>query len=209
MDTLPQELPADVLLRRGLNLEYVTLSWNVVGSAIVIAAGTRVGSVALTGFGLDSLIEIFASVVVVWQLTAINRRNERLSLRLISVAFFLLSAFVLTRTALALAEQSRPEKSLAGIIWLTASVAVMLLLAWGKLDTGRRLGNSVLATEAKVTLIDAYLAAATLAGVSVDAVLGYWWADSIASLVIVFYGIREGIAAWRHGTSERFPTERS
>ena len=191
-----------VLLRRGLLLEYVTLGWNVVGTAIVIAAAIGARSVALAGFGLDSLIEIFASVVVVWQLKGADRGRgrERAALRLIALAFLGLAVYVLVQSAYTLGSGARPDPSTSGMVWLVATVAVMLLLAWGKYATGRRLNNQVLMVESHVTLVDAYLAAAVFVGVALNAALGWWWADPVSSLVIVYYGVREAKEAHKHAT---------
>ncbi len=186
------------LLRRGLYLEYTTLAWNIVGMVIVAAAAFAARSVALAGFGLDSLIEIFASVIVVWQLKGVNQHRERRALRLIGGAFFALGVYILGQEAFTFIAGIRPATSAGGIAWLAATLIAMLLLAWGKGVTGRRLGNSVLQTEARVTLVDAALAAAVLAGLVLNATLGWWWADPLAGLVIVYYGIKEGWAAW-HG----------
>jgi divalent metal cation (Fe/Co/Zn/Cd) transporter len=185
------------LLRRGLRLEYLTLGWNVIGSVVVIVAAVAARSVALTGFGLDSLIEIFASVVVVWQLTGVSQARERQALRLIGGAFFALALYILGQSAVVLVAQAHPRHSGPGIVWLAATLAAMLLLSYGKRITGRQLGNAVLTTEARVTLIDAYLAAAVLVGLILNALAGWWWADPLAGLVIVYYGIREGRTAWR------------
>lgn len=191
-------LTAPALRRRGLLLEYATLAWNVVGAAIVIVAAVQARSVALAGFGLDSLIEIFASMIVIWQLKGIGRNRERPALRLIGYGFFFLAAYVLAQAAYTLATGARPLPSLLGILWLIATVIAMLLLAWGKLVTGRQLGNPVLSTEARVTLIDGYLAGAVLVGLILNAALGWWWADPLASLVLVYYGSKEGMEARRH-----------
>lgn len=194
------ELPPDTagaLIRRGLRLEYLTLGWNVVGAVVVLAAAFAARSVALAGFGLDSLIEIFASVVVVWQLSGAGRERERLALRLIGVSFFALALYVAAQTAYTLIARSHPDRSPLGLAWLAATLVVMLLLSWGKLVTGRRLGNTVLLTEARVTLIDGLLAGAVLVGLALNATLGWWWADPLAALVIVYYGVREGVAALR------------
>ncbi len=185
------------LLQRGLFLEYTTLGWNVVGVVIVVAAAFAARSVALAGFGLDSLIEIFASVIVVWQLKGVNQHRERRALRLIGGAFFALAAYILGQEAFTFISGIRPTTSVAGILWLTATLIVMLLLARGKRVVGQQLGNPVLRTEARVTLIDAALAAAVLVGLVLNAVLGWWWADPLAGLVIVYYGLKEGGAAWQ------------
>ena len=186
------------LYRRGLLLEYLTLGWNVVGTLVVVAAAIATGSVALAGFGLDSLIEIFASVVVVWQLTGTGKDREQRAMRLIAVAFIALAVYILVQSARSLLIQAHPETSLVGIGWLLATFIAMLLLAWGKKVTGKQLGNPVLMTEAHVTLIDAYLAGAVLVGVVLNALFGWWWADPLAGLVIVYYGAREGWEAWHH-----------
>jgi len=186
------------LLRRGLYLEYLTLAWNVVGVVIVVAAAVAARSVALAGFGLDSLIEIFASVIVVWQLTGVNQQRERRALRLIGGAFFALAVYILGQEAVTVIAGICPTTFVGGIVWLAATLIAMLLLSQGKRITGRQLGNPVLATEAHVTLIDAYLAAAVLSGLILNAVAGWWWADPLAGLMIVYYGLKEGWAAW-HG----------
>ena len=188
---------SSTLLQRGLYLEYATLGWNVVGAGIIIAAAFKARSVALAGFGIDSLIEIFASVIVVWQLKNIGQDRERTALRLIGAAFFALAVYVLVQAAYTLLTRSHPGQSPGGIAWLAATLAAMLLLAWGKLVTGRQLGNPVLLTEARVTLIDGILAAAVLVGLVLNALVGWWWADPLAGLVIVYYGIREGLHAWQ------------
>jgi divalent metal cation (Fe/Co/Zn/Cd) transporter len=189
------------LLRRGLWLEYATLGWNVVGTVIVLIAAARAGSAALAGFGLDSAIEIFASVVVVWQLKGLEHDREVLALKLIGTAFIALAIYVLVQSVWTLLADAHPAPSPLGIVWLVVTCAVMLLLAWGKLVTGRQLGNFVLTTEARVTLIDAALAGAVLIGVGLNALFGWWWADPLAGLVIVYYGLTEGRAAWKHASA--------
>jgi Predicted Co/Zn/Cd cation transporters len=189
---------AELLLRRGIRLEYPTLGWNVVGTVVVIAAALAAGSVALAGFGLDSMIEIGASTVVIWQLkdpAAVER--ERRALRLIGVAFIAVSFYIAAQAAYTLIAASHPGHSPLGIAWTAATCAVMLALAAAKSQTGRALGNRTLQTESRVTLIDAYLAAAVLLGLLLNDALGWWWADPLAGLVIVYYGIREARGALR------------
>ena len=129
------------LLARGLHLEYLTLAWNVVGVAAVAVAAIAARSVALAGFGLDSLVEIFASVVVVWQLRGVNQGRERLALRLIGTAFFVLALYILAQAAYTLLARIHPGRSPLGVAWLAATLVAMLLLSWGKLVTGRQLGT--------------------------------------------------------------------
>ena len=184
-------------MRRGLWLEYATLGRNVVGTIIVLTAAVRAGSAALAGFGLDSAIEIFASVVVIWQLKGIERGRESLALKLIGAAFTALAIYVLVQSVWTPGQCS----SCAFAAWHVVTCAAMLLLAWGKSITGRRLGNLVLITEARVTLIDAALAGAVLIGVGLNALLGWWRADPLAGLVIVYYGRTEGRTAWKHASA--------
>jgi divalent metal cation (Fe/Co/Zn/Cd) transporter len=185
------------LLQRGLYLEYATLAWNVVGVVIVAAAAIAARSVALAGFGLDSLIEIFASVVVVWELTGAPHAREQHALRLIGLAFFALALYILVQSALLLLSGAHPHASGVGIAWLAVTVLAMLSLAYGKRVTGATLGNPVLRKEGYVTLIDAALAAAVLIGLVLNALFAWWWADPLAGLVIVYYGLKEGWAAYR------------
>jgi divalent metal cation (Fe/Co/Zn/Cd) transporter len=180
------------LLARGLWLEYVTLGWNVVGSVVVVTSAIAAHSVALAGFGIDSLIEIFASVVVVWQLKGVGKDRERVALRLIGVAFILLALYVLAQSTRTLFTQEHPATSPLGIAWLAATLVAMLLLSQAKRITGKELGNPVLTTEAQVTLVDAYLAAAVLLGLVLNVVASLWWADPLAGLVIVYYGAQKG-----------------
>ncbi len=185
------------LIRQGLLLEYLTLAWNVVGFFVVIWSGIQANSIALVGFALDSVIEIGSSVVVVWQFTDIaNKKREVLALRLIGTAFFILATYLALESTRNLLIQNRPATSLIGIIWLTGTFISMSLLAWGKAVTGKQLNNPVLKSEARVTFVDAFLAGSVLLGLLLTALLGWWWADAIAGLVIVFYGFKEGWHAW-------------
>ena len=174
-------------------MEYATLGWNVVGSVLMLVAALAARSVALAGFGLDSLIEIVASVVVIWQLQEIQGlERERRALRIIGAAFLLLAVYIAVQSIYVLVSGVRPHHSLLGIVWLALTGAAMFALAAGKRSTGRALGNRVLQTEARVTVIDGLLATAVLIGLLLNAALGWWWADPAAALVIVYYGVREG-----------------
>jgi divalent metal cation (Fe/Co/Zn/Cd) transporter len=183
------------LLKRGLLLEYLILGWNVVGVILVCLSAYAARSVALAGFGLDSLIEIFASVVVVWQLTGVNLKRERVALRLIGFAFIALVVYIVVQLSVSLLTGTHPSTSVGGIVWIAATFVAMLLLAFGKRVTGQKLKNEVLLTEGRVTLVDAYLAGAVLLGLVLNALFGWWWADPLASLIIIYYGIREALHA--------------
>jgi divalent metal cation (Fe/Co/Zn/Cd) transporter len=182
---------ARVLLRRGRVLEGITLGWNVAGIVVLAVAAVTARSVALAGFGLDSLIEIGASTVVLWELSGTGEQRQRRALRLIGGAFCLLAAYLLAQSLIVLATGYRAGHSALGIAWTAATAAAMFGLAAGKARTGRALGNPVLITEGRVTLVDGILAIAVLAGIALNAAAGVWWADPLAALVIVFYALRE------------------
>jgi divalent metal cation (Fe/Co/Zn/Cd) transporter len=179
------------LLRRGLALEYATLAWNVAGIVVLAIAAIAARSVALAGFGLDSLIEVGASTVVIWELSGTGAERQRRGLRLIGYAFAVLAAYLLAQSSVVLATGYHPRHSAAGIIWTAVTAAAMFTLAAGKARTGRALGNPVLQTEGRVTLIDGILAMAVLVGLVLNAALGWWWADPAAGYVLVFYAARE------------------
>jgi divalent metal cation (Fe/Co/Zn/Cd) transporter len=188
----PGDTPArSALLRRGFVLEYVTLAWNVAGIVVLAMAAISARSVALAGFGLDSLIEIGASMVVIWELSGTGEGRQRLGLRLIGAAFAALAVYLLVQSTVVLAAGYHPQRSITGIIWTAVTATVMFTLAAGKARTGQALGNPVLRTEGRVTMIDGILAAAVLLGLVLNAVLGWWWADPAAGYVLVFYAARE------------------
>jgi hypothetical protein len=167
--------PADhplrgALLRRGFALEYLTLAWNVTGIVVLAIATVAARSVALAGFGLDSLIEIGASTVVIWELSGTGEERQRRGLQLIGCAFAALAVYLLVQSTVVLAAGYHPGHSGLGIIWTAVTAAAMFALAAGKARTGRALNNPVLRTEGRVTVIDGILAvgpaARTLGGAS-------------------------------------------
>ncbi|MEP7026862.1 MAG: cation transporter [Actinomycetota bacterium] len=179
------------LVRRGLWLEYATLSWNVTGVIVLAVTAMAARSVALAGFGLDSLIEIGASAVVVWELRGTGEARRRRALRLIAVAFLALAGYLAVQSTWVIAAGYRARHSLGGIVWTGVTAGVMFALAYGKTRTGMALGNPVLVTEGRVTVIDGVLAVAVLAGLTLNATLGWWWADPAAGYVLVYYAARE------------------
>jgi divalent metal cation (Fe/Co/Zn/Cd) transporter len=179
------------LLRRGFVLEWVTLGWNVAGIIVLAFAAITARSVALAGFGLDSLIEIGASAVVIWELSGSGPERQRRGLRLIGCAFAALAAYLLVQSSVVLATGFRPRHSVTGIAWTAITAAAMFVLAAGKTRTGRALANPVLQTEGRVTVIDGILATAVLLGLVLNATAGWWWADPAAGYVLVWYAARE------------------
>jgi divalent metal cation (Fe/Co/Zn/Cd) transporter len=181
------------LLRRGLRLEYVTLGWNVVGVCVLAWAAITARSVALGGFGLDSLIEIGASSVVIWELTGTGEARQRRALRLIGGAFVALALYLAVQSTVVLVAGYHAHHSPVGVIWTAVTAAAMFALAAGKSRTGKALGNPVLETEGRVTFVDGILATAVLVGLVLNALAGWWWADPAAGYVLVYYAVRE---AW-------------
>lgn len=190
MTTLDDSARA-ALLRRGFALEYATLTWNVIGIVVLAIAAIGARSVALAGFGLDSLIEIGASTVVIWELSGTGEERQRRALRMIGTGFAALAVYLLVQSGWLLAAGFHPHHSVLGIAWTAITAAVMFALAFGKARAGAALDNPVLRTEGRVTLIDGLLAAAVLCGLALNAVLGWWWADPLAGLVLVYYAVRE------------------
>jgi divalent metal cation (Fe/Co/Zn/Cd) transporter len=180
-----------VLVRRGFILEYLTLGWNVAGVVVLAFAALAARSVALAGFGLDSLIEIGASTVVIWELSGTGQERQRRGLRLIGYAFAALASYLLVQSTLVLATGYHPRPSPLGIAWTAVTAVTMFALAAGKARTGRDLGNPVLRTEGRVTTIDGILAVAVLLGLVLNATARWWWADPAAGYVLVWYAARE------------------
>ena len=185
------------LLRQGYALEAITLGWNVVGVVVLAIAAVAARSVALGGFGLDSLIEIGASTVVIWELSGTGERRQQLALRIIGIAFVLLAAYLAVQSTWVLVTAHHPRSSPIGIVWTSITALVMFSLAAGKARVGRHLGNPVIETEGRVTMIDGLLATAVVVGLGLNAARGWWWADPLAGYVIVVYGLKEAIAAIR------------
>ena len=189
--TVVDERTRGALVRRGFALEWATLGWNVAGIIVLIVAAAAARSVALAGFGLDSLIEIGASTVVIWELSGTGAGRQRRGLRLIGYAFAALAVYLLVQSTVVLAAGYHPRHSVLGIAWTAVTAAVMFALAAGKARTGRALDNPVLRTEGRVTAIDGILATAVLLGLVLNAVAGWWWADPAAGYVLVYYAARE------------------
>jgi divalent metal cation (Fe/Co/Zn/Cd) transporter len=186
------------LLRRGRQLEAVTLGWNVVGVAILTYAAIIARSVALAGFGLDSVIEIGASTVVLWELADVAQSRQHRALRMIGSAFVALALYLGVQSTIVLVAGFRPHHSPLGIAWTALTAVTMFALASGKARVGSALGNPVLKAEGRVTMIDGILATAVLAGLALNSFLGWWWADPVAGYVILYYALREARGSLTH-----------
>jgi divalent metal cation (Fe/Co/Zn/Cd) transporter len=188
----------DVLTRRIRLLVATTITYNVVEAVVAIAAGTVASSIALVGFGLDSVIEVSSAAAVAWQFAGPDpQRRERVALRLIAGSFVALACYVSVESIRGLAGAAEPERSPVGIALVALSVLVMPFLSWAQRRAGRELGSSSAVADSRQTLLCTYLSAAVLAGLLLNATLGWWWADPVAGLVIAVLALREARNAWR------------
>jgi divalent metal cation (Fe/Co/Zn/Cd) transporter len=187
----------ETLRRRGLLLEYATIGWNVLEAGVAIWAGVAANSIALIAFGFDSLIEVFAAGVVVWEFRGVGQERTRRALRLIALSFFVLAAYVVVEAVRDLIVGSEAEESVAGLILAAASLAIMPVLGLAKRQTGRALNSRTLIADATETLLCSYLSAILLVGLLLNATLGLWWADPVAAIGIAYLALREGLEAWR------------
>ena len=185
------------LRRRGLRLEYATIAWNVTEAFLTIALGIAAGSIALVAFGLDSIIEVFASSVVVWHERHPQGHRTRRSLQLIGASFVVLAGFLAVGAIARLAAGAVPDESPFGIAYLALTVVVMFSLARAKGATGRALDSEPLMAEARVTYLDAALAAAVLASLVLFAAFEWWWVDAVAALVVAVAALSEGRESFR------------
>ena len=190
------------LLQRRIRLIVgATIAYNVVEAVVAITAGSIASSAALIGFGLDSVIEVLSAAAVAWQFTRRDpERWEKGTLRVIAVAFFALAAYVTVSSVFALASQEQVRHSTLGIVITALSVVIMPFLSFAERRAGRELGSATAVADSKQTLICTYLSAAVLVGLVLNSLLGWWWADAIAGLVIAGFAVREGIEAWRGDT---------
>jgi divalent metal cation (Fe/Co/Zn/Cd) transporter len=191
-----------VLVRRGLVLSYATALYNSLEGLIAIGAGLVAGSVALVGFGFDSVIEVSASAAALWRLHtdadhARRERNERITLRLVGISFFALALYVAVGAARALLSREPPGESIVGIVLAAVSLLVMPILARAKRRVALGLGSGALAAETQQTMICTYLSGILLGGLLLNAVAGWWWADPVAALAMVPLIAHEGIEALR------------
>jgi divalent metal cation (Fe/Co/Zn/Cd) transporter len=188
----------DVLARRIRLLVAATITYNVVEAVVALAEGTRVSSSALIGFGLDSVIEVSSAAAIAWQFSAKDpETREKAALRFIAFSFFALAAYVTIDAVLSLLGFGEARASVIGIGLAAASLVVMPVLSWAQRRAGREYGSLSAVADSKQTLLCTYLSAALLAGLLLNAVLGWAWADPLAAIVIAGIAVREGIDAWR------------
>jgi divalent metal cation (Fe/Co/Zn/Cd) transporter len=207
-NSILQSPQSPAALQRGRRLEYLTLAWNSLEAVAAIGAGLIAGSIALVGFGLDSVIECFSGGVLLWRLRAgeEGERREKPALRLVGVSFIALAIYVAYEAGSALARGRAPEKSWFGVAVAIASLVAMPLLARAKRRVAEQLNSGALQADSRQTDICAYLSAILLGGLLLNALLHWWWADPAAGLVMVLLIGREGFEALRGKTCCESPT---
>lgn len=184
--------------RRAQLLAGVSVAYNAIEAVIAITAGILAGSVALVGFGLDSIVEVSSGLIILWQFRhALPASRERTALRLMALSFFGLAAYVTVESLRALTTRHDPDPSTTGIVLACVSLLVMPGLSWAQRRTGRTLGSRAVVADSTQTMLCTYLSAVLLAGLVLNATLGWSWADPVVGLVIAVVATREGIQAWR------------
>ena len=197
----PSPARRDALARRIRLLVAATIAYNVIEAIVAITAGTLASSTALVGFGLDSVIEVSSAAAVAWQFSArehaLREARERTTLRIIAVSFFALAGYVGVGSVRALAGSAEADRSMPGLVLAALSLAIMPLLSAAQRRAGRELGSASAVADSRQTLLCTYLSAVLLAGLILNAVLGWSWADPIAALVIAAVALKEGRDAWQ------------
>jgi len=197
-----------VLYRKGLLLEYFTVAYNTLEAAAAIVFGKMANSIALIGFGLDSIVESLSGIVLIWRLHKHGKiseeeeeKVERKAMKFVASTFFILGAYVLYQSLKKLVTKEIPEPSLPGIILALVSIIVMPVLGVQKIKTGKQIKSMALIADAKETFAFALLSIALLLGLSLNYVMGVWQADAVAGLVIVIFLFREGLESWEEATN--------
>ncbi len=194
VQVLPNKIVRAADVQSGCKLEYFTIGWNSLEAVVAISFGIIAGSVALVGFGVDSVIESSSGAIVLWRLFA-GEERERLALRLVGFSLLLLATYVAFDAVKSLIFQERPESSYVGIGLAAASLIVMPILAGEKRKVAARLGSRAMQADSRQTSICAYLSAILLGGLALNALVGWWWADPLAALVMIPIIAKEGIEA--------------
>ena len=183
-------------VQRGRRLEYLTIGWNSLEAVIAIGAGAVAGSIALVGFGFDSVIEVSSGAILLWRLLG-DEQREKIALRLVGISFLALAAYVAFDAVKSLWLRDAPDESRIGIALAALSLIIMPILARAKRKVAANLNSRALAADSRQTDICAYLSAILLAGLGLNALFGWWWADPFAALIMTPIIIKEGIEALR------------
>lgn len=187
-----------ILSRRIRLFVAATITYNIIEAVVAITAGTQASSSALVAFGLDSVIEVTSAAAIAWQFSSPDPESrEKVALRVVALSFFALAVYVTVTSVLTLIGGERAGHSLIGLVLAAVSLVVMPLLSYGQRRTGRELGSRSVVADSKQTLLCTYLSAVLLAGLGLNLLLGWSWADPVAALVIAAVAVKEGRDAWR------------
>jgi divalent metal cation (Fe/Co/Zn/Cd) transporter len=181
------------LHKKALILEYLTIAWNILEGLVSMGIGLLTGSVSLFAYGLESSVEVFSSSVTVWELKGSGKGREKKALKMIGIAYLVVSAYVFVDASKSLFEGNHPQRSVAGIVFMILTVFVMLALGLLKKDVGSKINNLVVLADAKFTLIDAMLSGTVLVGLVLNALFGWWWTDQALALFLAGAAFREGL----------------
>ncbi len=202
---------ADRLYKKGLRLEYFTVGYNILEAIASIVFGSIAGSIALIGFGLDSIVESLSGLVLIWRLRqhekiseAAEERIEKRAIKFVAITFFILGSYVLFESVKKLVVTEIPEPSLPGIIIATLSIIIMPLLTWQKYKTGKQINSRALVADSRETLACTFLSVALLLGLGANYLFGFWQADPIVGLIIVAFLFREGWEGLKEPNREGF-----
>lgn len=206
---IPGQRTVDRLYARGLVLEYITVGYNIVEAMVSIFFGSLSNSIALVGFGLDSIVESLSGMVLIWRLRQHGTMTqeeeakvEKNAMRFVAVTFFILGLYVLFESVKKIITAEQPDPSMPGIIIACASIVVMPVLAYSKYRTGKRIGSRALIADSKETSVCFVLSLALLLGLGMNQLFGLWQADPVVGLFIVFFLFKEGREVW-HEAHER------
>lgn len=184
--------------RRAQQLAGASVAYNMVEAVIAITAGLVAGSIALVGFGLDSIVEVSSGLIILWQFRhPLPESREQTALRLMALSFFGLAAYVTFESIRSLTTNHEAEPSTVGMVLAAASLTIMPFLSWAQRRTGRALGSNAVVADSTQTLLCTYMSGVLLLGLVLNANLGWWWADPIAGLIIAAVAVKEGREAWR------------
>jgi cation diffusion facilitator family transporter len=204
-----QDIPQNKLYKKGLHLEYFTVAYNIVEAVLSILFGSLAKSIALVGFGLDSIVESLSGMILIWRLRQHGKiseeeeeRIEKGAQKFVAMTFFILGLYVLFQSVKKLIFKEIPNPSLPGIIIAAVSLIVMPILSYQKYKTGKQIQSEALIADSKETLACSFLSLALLLGLGLNYLFGFWRADAFAGIIIVFFLMREGREIWKESKEE-------
>lgn len=200
----------DKLYKEALNLEYFTVGYNVLEAFLSIFFGASAGSIALVGFGLDSIVESLSGLILIWRLQKHNvyseneeMASEKRAIKLVAATFFILAAYVLYESVKKLIFIEVPETSLAGIVIAVFSIVIMPVLSFKKRNLGIKINSKALVADSKETLVCAFLSVSLLLGLTMNYFFGFWQADPMVGLIVVAFLIKEGRESWEEANENK------